>query len=260
MIYNRLILLLITALAFCTLLSEGASAQNAMSAESPDAPKTPVYHLYLSFDDGPLRGSEHIDDAVKTEKIKINVFVIGSHVQASPRMVAFYRLYESNPFIEIGNHGYTHANDTYRLYYELPERVYLDFLKNERILELKKRLARLPGRNMWRLKGKGIDDIKSGSLAADMLFENGFSVFGWDLEWEHDAKTGEPVGKAADMITRIERLLKGRKTVTQNHLVLLCHDEMFRKTWEESELKILIDRLRATGKFDFNYLSEYPQN
>jgi peptidoglycan/xylan/chitin deacetylase (PgdA/CDA1 family) len=260
MMYHRLILLLITVLAFCTLLIEGANAQDVVSAESPDAPKIPIYHLYLSFDDGPLSGSEHIDDAIKTEKIKINVFVIGSHVQASPRMGAFYRLYESNPFIEIGNHGYTHANDTYHLFYELPERVYLDFLKNERILQLKKRLARLPGRNMWRLKGKVIDDIKSGSLAADMLFENGFSVFGWDLEWEHDAKTGEPVRNAEDMAARIERLLNGRKTVTRNHLVLLCHDEMFRKIWEESELKKLIDRLRAIGKFDFNHLSEYPQD
>ena len=115
MIYNRLVLLLISVLAFCSLLSEGANAQNVVCAESPDAPKIPIYHLYLTFDDGPLRGSEHIDDAIKTEKIKINVFVIGSHVQASSGKGAFYRLYEVNPFIEIGNHGYTHANDVYRL-------------------------------------------------------------------------------------------------------------------------------------------------
>jgi peptidoglycan/xylan/chitin deacetylase (PgdA/CDA1 family) len=39
--------------------------------------------------------------------------------------------------------------------------------------------------------------------------------------------------------------------------VILCHDEMFRKSWEESELKQLIDKLRTKG-FKFGHLSEYP--
>jgi hypothetical protein len=34
---------------------------------------------------------------------------------------------------------------------------------------------------------------------------------------------------------------------------------MFRKKWEETELKELIERLRATGEFSFHHLSEYPQ-
>ncbi|MFZ1036424.1 MAG: hypothetical protein WAU61_03960 [Smithella sp.] len=36
--------------------------------------KKPPFHIYLSFDDGPLGGSEDIDAAVKIEKININVF------------------------------------------------------------------------------------------------------------------------------------------------------------------------------------------
>jgi peptidoglycan/xylan/chitin deacetylase (PgdA/CDA1 family) len=257
-VYKRLFVLLVILSAFYTVLVVGAQAQTLGSAANPEPPRMPPYHLYLTFDDGPLLGSERIDDAVKAEKIKINVFVIGAHVQASQRMRAYYQLYESNPFIEIGNHGYSHANEAYHLYYEQPEKVYLDFLSNERILQLKNRLARLPGRNMWRLKGKSLNDIKFGSLSADLLFENGFSVFGWDLEWEHDKTSGIPVQNAGDMVELIEKLMKGRKTVTENHLVLLCHDEMFRKKWEETELRELIRRLRATGLFEFNHLSEYP--
>lgn len=33
----------------------------------------------------------------------------------------------------------------------------------------------------------------------------------------------------------------------ENHLVILCHDEMFCKSWEENELKQLIDKLKGRG-------------
>lgn len=110
--------------------------------------KQPPYHIYLSFDDGPLEGSEDIDDAVRVEKIKINVFVVGYYVRAVPRMRNYFQLYENNPYIELGNHSYSHAHDEYRLFYQDPESVYQDFIKNERVLQLKSKLARLPGRNM----------------------------------------------------------------------------------------------------------------
>jgi hypothetical protein len=59
------------------------------------------------------------------------------------------------------------------------------------------------------------------------------------------------------MISLIEKHFSEKRTVTENHLVILCHDEMFRKSWEESELKQLIDKLRVKG-FNFGHLSQYP--
>jgi peptidoglycan/xylan/chitin deacetylase (PgdA/CDA1 family) len=220
--------------------------------------KKPPYHIYLSFDDGPLEGSEDIDAAVKLEKIKINVFVVGSNVQNVPYMRKYFQLYENNPYIEIGNHSYSHAHNGYGLYYKDPESVYQDFIKNERVLQLKSKLARLPGRNMWRIGSKTKNDVASGSLAADLLSKNGYALFGWDLEWQHDARTGVPVQTVNDIFNQIESLLKERRTVTENHLVILCHDEMFRKKWEETELKQLIELLRTKGLYEFNHLSEYP--
>ena len=38
---------------------------------------TALRHIYITFDDGPLEGSEDIDDAVRQEKINVNVFVVG---------------------------------------------------------------------------------------------------------------------------------------------------------------------------------------
>ena len=45
--------------------------------EKPKEPKPPVLTIYLTFDDGPLEGSEDVNDAVRREKTKINVFVVG---------------------------------------------------------------------------------------------------------------------------------------------------------------------------------------
>ena len=157
----------------------------------------------------------------------------------------------------MGNHSFSHAHDDYRSYYNNPDAVLQDFLNNEKTLHLANKLARLPGRNMWRLKDRRVDDVESGSQASDILFINGFKVFGWDLEWCHDPKSGVPIQTVEDMINLIEKYFSEKRTVTENHLVILCHDEMFRKSWEESELKQLIDKLRIKG-FNFAHLSEYP--
>jgi peptidoglycan/xylan/chitin deacetylase (PgdA/CDA1 family) len=250
---------LIILCALCFFTDKHAYAQNKPPSEESLATKKPVNHIYLTFDDGPLEGSDEVSDAVQTEKIGVTIFVVGSNVVISQRLKDYYHLYEHNPYIEIGNHSYSHARDAYGKFYENAEAVLLDFLKNQMVLHLKTKLARLPGRNMWRLTERIKNDVTSGASSADLLFKHGYRVFGWDLEWQHDSRTGAPVQTVEDMMELIEKLLAEKKTVTENHLVLLCHDEMFRKQWEETELKELIERLRATGKFSFHHLSEYPQ-
>ena len=48
------------------------------------------------------------------------------------------------------------------------------------------------------------------------------------------------------------------KTFTPNLLILLCHDEMFRKPYEETELKQLIELIKSQGNYKFGYLRDYP--
>jgi peptidoglycan/xylan/chitin deacetylase (PgdA/CDA1 family) len=242
---------------FCS--STIAIAQSKEPTAVPEHKKdTTAYTIYLSFDDGPLEGSEDINDAVQKEDIKVNVFVVGMHAFASARMQRFYKLYEANSHIEIGNHSYTHAHDHYNLYYEKPDSVLRDFEKNQLELGIKNKLARLPGRNMWRLKGIVINDDISGRLAADTLFKSGYRVFGWDIEWQHSGETGVPLQSVNEMIEIIEQKLREGKTVRRNQLVLLAHDEMFRNGWEESELKQLILKLKSFGNYRFEHLSKYP--
>ena len=38
-------------------------------------------YIYLTFDDGPLNGSENIDEVFKNEKLKVTVFLVGEHVE-----------------------------------------------------------------------------------------------------------------------------------------------------------------------------------
>ncbi len=250
--FLRRIFICFTACLFIGIIRLPVAAQEKQKEAVP-----PTRTIYLTFDDGPLQGSEDVNDAVLREKIKINVFVVGLNIQQSKRLEKYLHLYEENSWIEVGNHSFSHAHNDYSAFYKNPDTVLQDFLKNEKTLNLAGKLARMPGRNMWRLNDRSIDDVKSGSKAANILFVNGFKVFGWDLEWRHDPTSGVPIQTVDDMLSLIEKYFSEKRTVTENHLVILCHDEMFRKSWEESELKQLIDKLRAKG-FNFGHLSEYP--
>ena len=156
------------------------------------------------------------------------------------------------------NHSYSHANDHYKLYYSNPEGVLKDFKRNMDTLKINSKLGRLPGRNMWRINGRSKNDISSGIEAADLLYKNGFSLFGWDLEWMHDSHTSEPIGTAEDIFKKIEKRIDDNRLFTKKHLVLLCHDEMFQNSYQESELKKLIDILKSKNEYTFAYLKDYP--
>jgi peptidoglycan/xylan/chitin deacetylase (PgdA/CDA1 family) len=118
-----------------------------------------IKHIYLTFDDGPLNGSQRINDAVLTEKLPIFVMLVGKHALARPEDV---KLYKENKFIGVGNHSYSHANNHYKLYYSTPKSVLNDFVKNKDALKLSNKIGRLPGRNMWRIHGRSKNDYNCG--------------------------------------------------------------------------------------------------
>jgi peptidoglycan/xylan/chitin deacetylase (PgdA/CDA1 family) len=198
------------------LLSSFTTNSQAQSIEQNAHKK--VKHIYLTFDDGPLNGSRRINDAVLAEKLPIFVMLVGEHALARPKDV---KLYKENEFIGVGNHSYSHANNHYKLYYSTPKGVLNDFIRNKDTLALDNKIGRLPGRNMWRIKGRNKNDVSSGIAAADLLAKNGFSLFGWDLEWAHDHHTGKPIGTAEDIFKEIEKKLNNDKTFTKSHIVLL---------------------------------------
>lgn len=219
----------------------------------------PAKYIYLSFDDGPLNGSENIDSVILGERLKISVFVVGEHAEKSKQLGTYYKLYEQNPFVEVYNHSYTHANNKYELFYSNPENVLADIQKNEQLLNLRYKIVRLPGRNIWRVGGRKRDDETSGSKAADLLEKSGYKIYGWDIEWQHHASNGTPVQSVDEMVKEIETRLENGNTFTQGHIIILLHDEMFQKKWEESELKHLIDTMRMHQNYEFEHIRFYPE-
>ncbi|QEC66421.1 polysaccharide deacetylase family protein [Panacibacter ginsenosidivorans] len=214
--------------------------------------------IYLTFDDGPLNGTEGILDALDKEKIPATMFMVGRHMKADTEMKNKFEMAYNDNLLEVANHSFSHANNHYEAYYKDPQKVLEDFNKNQELLNFKDKDARMPGRNTWRIGTRGKDDISAnGREAADLLHKNGYNLFGWDLEWQHSAG-GKPVQTVQQMFEEIEKRINDpQRCFTPNHFVLLSHDEMFRKPWEVSELKQLVDLLKAKG-YEFDHTDNYP--
>ncbi len=121
-------------------------------------------------------------------------------------------------------------------------------------------LARGPGRNVWRLPGMRIDDpgISPGEMriedaAHDALFAAGFYLYGWDVEWAHDAR-GLPIGSSRRMVDRLAG--SAFRTRRPGKAVMLMHDVMMRTARGANELARIIEGVRDRG-CTFGRLSDY---
>src|SRR6266540_5234554 len=194
------------------LISATANHSIAQSAATGKGNPSTIKYIYLTFDDGPLNGSENIDSVVLAERLKISVFLVGEHAEQSKLLGTYYKMYEQNPFVQAYNHSYSHANDQYKLFYSNPENVLSDIQKNEKLLGLRYKIVRLPGRNMWRIGDRRKDDGSSGESAANLLAQNGYKLYGWDIEWQHNAATGAPIQSVDEMLKEIESRLESGST------------------------------------------------
>lgn len=253
---KRIALFLIIGLS----LFVAANSQTKPSLKQADTKidNTVPCTLYFTFDDGPLNGSEHIDSVILAEKLKISVFLVGEHVEKNKQMSEYFKYYEENPYIDEYNHSYSHANNHYKEFYSNPAKAMADIQKNQTLLKLPYKIVRLPGRNMWRIAGRKRDDGVSGASTADGLATQGYKVIGWDLEWQHKPD-GTPVQSVDQIQAEINNLRKNGNSFTKNNIVVLLHDEMFQKPWEESELKQLLENLKKENKYIFEQIRFYPQ-
>jgi len=217
------------------------------------------YSLYLTFDDGPDAGSTAVSEMAMSDSINVNVFLIGHRVFESEENARRFDLYQNNPFVEIGNHSFSHANNHhYHLYYSNPSLVFHDFLGNKDTLALSRMIARLPGRNCWRINGRKRDDLEDCSAAADSLSHYGYKVFGWDVEWHYDA-AGKVVEDANNMFNIVTRLAEKNKSFTAGNIVILCHDPMLEDSSNRIILHEFLQKIKSNGNYRFEHLSNYPK-
>lgn len=214
-------------------------------------------HVYLTFDDGPLVGSFAIDSLAKAKNIKVSAFLVGRHATMGKYRQRDLARYKENPLVACYNHSYSHGFNRFSHFYSNPNRAYEDFVKNQKELGLEKKVARLPGRNIWIYDDVRKIDLQSGSETADSLFANGYDVYGWDVEWRINSVTGVPYQSQASVYQKMKSFLNNKSSQTPNNVVLLMHDDMLQTKKGRALLSSLIDSLLKEN-YQFEFMEDYP--
>lgn len=212
--------------------------------------------VYLTFDDGPLPGSEAINRLSQEKQFKANVFLVGKHTKNGRNSMRVVRDFMRNPYIDVCNHSYTHANNEYDKFYKQPDSARTDFNYNQRELALENKIIRLPGRQLWTLPTRSLYMKNSAGPTAELLKQDGYKVYGWDVEWH--GKGTLPKETPEEMMTQIDELFNNDRTFTRNNLVVLAHDPMFSKPEGQAALGKLVDLIRAKG-YVIENIRHYPE-
>jgi len=215
-------------------------------------------HIYFTFDDGPLVGSKAIDSIISSKNIKISAFLVGRHTGMSKNLHRSYERYMANTLIECYNHSFTHAKNKFSVFYSNPVSAFEDFSKNETDLSLTHKIVRMPGRNIWMYDDMRRIDLQSGASTADLLFSEGYKIYGWDVEWKIHGLTGKPIQSVDEIYNRITNYMNNKTSMEPNNVVLLMHDDMFQAKNGQRLLSSLIDTLKQNTDYSFEFMSSYP--
>ena len=225
-------------------------------SKSP-AKKDSKKYLYLTFDDGPNKGTSQVIEALQKEKIPATLFLVGEHIYGSKAQLADFELILKDSLFQIANHSYSHADNQFSKYYKDSSKVLADFQRVNDSLNRKLMISRTPGRNIWRLDSIKVTDLKSSTECADYLAENGFVLVGWDIEWKctNESKVKET---SDEMLSLIDSAYAKKQMQTENHLVLLTHDQYFRDELSTAELGKFLQKLKRREDIVIRKIKDYP--
>lgn len=213
--------------------------------------------IYLTFDDGPNKGTKNVLDIINDEQIPVTLFVIGEHVYGSKLQAAVYDSVRRSAYVELANHSFTHAHNKFTKFYSVPDNVVNDFKRCADSLSLASRIVRTPGRNIWRLNDIKQTDNHLSKDAADALQKNGYTVMGWDLEWHFNDKL-QAIQTYDQLASQIDSMFVHNRTKTTDHLVLLAHDQVYSNSKDSTSLRKLVSKLKEKGEYDFAFINRYP--
>ena len=214
--------------------------------------------IYLTFDDGPNRGTENLLKILHKRNICATAFLVGKHAYGSKKQKDDLELLKSDHLVELANHSFTHAHNKYTDFYKNPVAVVQDFDTAKDSLKLYSKIARTPGRNIWRLNNITVTDIKSSTAAANSLKKAGYKVIGWDLEWKPSNKMALK-GNHEAMLKKVDSIFFNDLEKTSRHLVFLTHDQYLTDSDSVNELDLFLEKLQKTNRFEFRKISEYPK-
>ena len=171
--------------------------------------------VYLTFDDGPNRGTSKVLHISEEENVPISFFLVGEHVFASNTQHQMWDSLSAAPGIDLCNHSFTHALENhYERYYQDADTVVSDFKRCADSLRLTNYICRSPGRNSWRIDSLQSTDLHKSAAAIDSLQKAGFYMIGWDLEWHFDPKDLAALHSADEILAEIDSTFTKRRTKT----------------------------------------------
>ncbi len=214
--------------------------------------------IYLTFDDGPNKGTRNVLNVIQAEKVAASFFVVGQHTLDTRQQKETWEMLKADSAIELCNHSLSHARNKYTSFYDSPATVVNDFNQSKTLLGFANNVARMPGRNAWRIDTIEHTDIYESKAAIDSLHEAGYAIMGWDIEWTFDHKTLAPDADTALLLRRIYNMLEANKTKTPGHLVLLAHDQAFQKEEYVEALRYVIRELKNNPEYVLLFATEYP--
>ncbi len=252
----------------CNYKTEVKDTEQVISQEHPPAeivpgpdeeiPDPDKRVIYLTFDDGPNQGTENLIKILNKRNVCATAFLVGKHAYGSKKQKDDMELLKSNPLIELANHSFTHAHNKYTDFYKNADAVVRDFDVAKDSLKLYDKIARTPGRNIWRLNNINVTDIKSSAAAANGLKKAGYKVIGWDLEWR-PSQHMTLKGSHEAMLKKVDSIFLNDLEKTSRHLVFLTHDQYLRDADSINELDMFIEKLQKSNKFVFRKISQYPK-
>jgi peptidoglycan-N-acetylglucosamine deacetylase len=223
------------------------------------APKRKKKKIYLTFDDGPNKGTRNVLAIAQREQVPVTFFIIGEHVFGSAEQAATWDSLQVADDIEICNHSYTHAwHNKFAVFYNNPDSVITDFDKTKTALHLTNNIVRTPGRNIWRMDSLNYTDLKKSKAAADSLQKAGYTLMGWDLEWHYDPSTLSVTNTADDMLREVDSVFSNKKTKQPGNLVLLAHDQVYKDPDDSAQLHQFIRQLKQNQNYEFALAGKYP--
>lgn len=214
--------------------------------------------LYITFDDGPNAGTMHVLESVINTEVPASFFIVAKHTYDSKEQHTTWEKLKNTPGIELCNHSFSHAGNHYSRFYREPQQVVADIERSNDSLHFQNNVARMPGRNAWRIGKISHTDVKESKEAIDSVHKAGFAVMGWDVEWGFDHNSLVPDADTSYMYRRIQNLLNDSATKTPGHLVLLAHDQSFRRDEDVKLLEAVLTHFKNDPGYELRLVSQYP--
>ncbi|WP_114378102.1 polysaccharide deacetylase family protein [Paenibacillus prosopidis] len=158
--------------------------------------------VYLTFDDGPSKNTEHVLSLLKKEGIKATFFVLGEHVLEQPKIAK-----------RIAREGHSIGNHTFNHKYE---RLYGSFTEfADQVMKTDEAIYRTTGvrTTLFRAPGGTHSNFDQGYF--DAMAAAGYQVHDWNVDSGDSKRRGVP---ASEIIATV----KGSKLADK--LIVLLHD------------------------------------